>query len=75
MPSQLPEEIKEFLNEPYPLTQEQINFYDTNRFIKLKHGFNTATLDFFREVIDKQVALMNKETATCLQGIHMENPF
>lgn len=53
--------ISEFLNEPYSLSQEQIDFYQKNRFIKLKEVLNLETLQFFNEAISKQVNEMNQE--------------
>lgn len=58
---QLPEQIRYFLETPYPLTQVQIAFYAQHRFIKLKQVLNAQTIAFFNEVISKQVALMNQE--------------
>lgn len=58
---QLPEQIRHFLETPYPLTQAQIAFYEQYRFIKLKQVLNTETIAFFNEVISKQVAAMNQE--------------
>ena len=53
--------ISEFLNEPYSLTSEQIEFYQKNRYIKLKEVLNQETTEFFNEVITTQVNKMNKE--------------
>ena len=53
--------ISDFLNEPYSLNQEQINFYQKNRFIKLKDVLNAETLAFFNDVISQQVNEMNQE--------------
>ena len=58
---QLPEQIRHFLETPYPLTQAQIAFYGQHRFIKLKQVLNAETIDFFNEVISEQVAVMNQE--------------
>jgi ectoine hydroxylase-related dioxygenase (phytanoyl-CoA dioxygenase family) len=58
---QLPEQIRHFLETPYPLTQAQIAFYEQQRFIKLKQVLNAETVAFFNEVISKQVAVMNPE--------------
>jgi ectoine hydroxylase-related dioxygenase (phytanoyl-CoA dioxygenase family) len=57
----LPNTIAEFLNQPYSLNQDQINFYQKNRFIKLKQVLNPETVKYFNEVISKQVAEMNQE--------------
>lgn len=56
---QLPLSIQSFLQEPYALSQEQIDFYNQNRFIKLKQVFNSETLLFFNEVITNRVDKMN----------------
>jgi ectoine hydroxylase-related dioxygenase (phytanoyl-CoA dioxygenase family) len=58
---QLPEQIRHFLETPYPLTQAQIAFYEQHRFIKLKQVLNAETIAFFNEVISEQVAAMNQE--------------
>lgn len=53
--------ITEFLEQPYPLSQEQISFYQKNRFIKLKSVLNPETVEFFNSAITKQVNEMNQE--------------
>ena len=55
----IPESIQEKLAAPYDLSKEQIEFYRKNQFIKLKAVLDTYTLEFFNEVISKQVDLMN----------------
>lgn len=57
----LPNSITQFLDEPYMLTQEQIDFYQKNRFIKLKSVLNPETVTFFNAVISQQVNEMNQE--------------
>lgn len=57
----LSKSISEFLNEPYSLSQEQISFYQKNRFIKLKEVLNPETVQFFNDAISKQVNEMNQE--------------
>jgi ectoine hydroxylase-related dioxygenase (phytanoyl-CoA dioxygenase family) len=54
--------IKTFLSKPYILSDEQIEFYNQNRFIKLKQVFNSETISFFNESISNTVDLMNKES-------------
>lgn len=56
-----PTSIIEFLKKPYSLTQDQIDFYQKNRFIKLKQVLNEETIRFFNEVITQQVNAMNQE--------------
>lgn len=58
----LPRSIQESLRIPYRLTQEQIDFYTRNRFIKLKQVLDLPTLEFFNEAISERVGLMNRET-------------
>ena len=58
----IPNSIKESLETHYALTDEQIEFYQKNRFIKLKQVLNEETLVFFNGVISHQVAKMNSET-------------
>lgn len=58
----IPLTIQEQLNQPYTLTSEQIDFYQKNRFIKLKHVFDAATLAYFNQKISAQVDKMNTVT-------------
>jgi ectoine hydroxylase-related dioxygenase (phytanoyl-CoA dioxygenase family) len=57
----LPNSVAQLLDEPYVLTQDQIDFYQKNRFIKLKEVLNAETLAFFNAEISKQVNEMNQE--------------
>ena len=52
------------LNSPYIFTLEQIRFYQTNRFIKLKQVLEPETIRFFNEVISDRVAKMNTTTTS-----------
>lgn len=54
----LPNNIRDFLNKPYTLSQRQIDFYQINRYIKLKEVLNQETLNFFNDVITVQVNSM-----------------
>ena len=58
-----PATITKFLESPYALTKEQIEFYQKNRFIKLKQVLNEETLAFYNKVITERVNQMNTETA------------
>jgi ectoine hydroxylase-related dioxygenase (phytanoyl-CoA dioxygenase family) len=58
----IPTSIKSFFETPYILTNEQIQFYQKNRFIKLKQVFDEETLLFFNDAISKRVNLMNHES-------------
>jgi ectoine hydroxylase-related dioxygenase (phytanoyl-CoA dioxygenase family) len=55
----IPVGIAASLQEPYALTQEQIDFYEKNRFIKLKDVFDTDTIQYFNSVITEKVNEMN----------------
>lgn len=59
--SSIPSQIIEFLRTPYVLTKEQIDFYEKNRFIKLKNVLSPEVVAFYNEVISKKVAEMNTE--------------
>ena len=58
----LPSSVKSFLAEPYTLTQEQIEFYQEYRFIKLKQVLNDESLQYFNTAIAERVVQMNKVT-------------
>lgn len=57
-----PSSVIAALAKPYELTIEQIEFYQQNRFIKLKQVFDEETISFFNDAIGKRVDLMNKTT-------------
>lgn len=48
------------LDTPYTLTQAHIDFYNQNRYIKLKQVLDTETLAHFNAVISKKVDEMNQ---------------
>jgi ectoine hydroxylase-related dioxygenase (phytanoyl-CoA dioxygenase family) len=50
--------ILKFLDEPYPLTADQVSFYQKNRYIKLKQVLNEEALDFFNKAITDRVNQM-----------------
>jgi ectoine hydroxylase-related dioxygenase (phytanoyl-CoA dioxygenase family) len=52
----------ETLAIPYQLSQAQVDFYQKNRFIKLKNVFDAETLAHYNQVISKQVTKMNTST-------------
>jgi ectoine hydroxylase-related dioxygenase (phytanoyl-CoA dioxygenase family) len=54
--------LQQQLNAPYPLTKEQIDFFQENRFIKLKQVFDQSTISYFNEVITRRVEQMNTQT-------------
>jgi ectoine hydroxylase-related dioxygenase (phytanoyl-CoA dioxygenase family) len=51
----------EILNQPYKLTQEQINFYRENKYVKLKNVLNAETIAHFSEVIKNKVQELNTQ--------------
>ena len=59
--SSIPSTLLESLAKPYELSLDQIEFFQKNRFIKLKQVFDQETITYFNEAIGKRVALMNKE--------------
>lgn len=63
----LPISVQNELLAPYFLTEVQIQFYQKNRFIKLKSVLSPEALDFFNEVISQKVAELNTVTE------HLEN--
>ena len=60
----IPIDVLDFLDQPYQLTQEQIDYYDRNRFIKLKEVLSPEVVSFYAEVISKKVAELNQETTS-----------
>jgi ectoine hydroxylase-related dioxygenase (phytanoyl-CoA dioxygenase family) len=50
------------LAKPFQLSQDQIQFYQENRFIKLKQVFDEETISFFNDAIGKRVELMNNQS-------------
>jgi ectoine hydroxylase-related dioxygenase (phytanoyl-CoA dioxygenase family) len=50
------------LAKPFQLSQDQIQFYHENRFIKLKQVFDEETISFFNDAIGKRVELMNNQS-------------
>jgi ectoine hydroxylase-related dioxygenase (phytanoyl-CoA dioxygenase family) len=58
----IPISVLESLKQPYTLTEAQVAFYQTNRFIKLKQVFDAETLEYFSTIITAKVAEMNKVT-------------
>lgn len=52
--------MKNLLDQPYELPQEAIDFYQKNRYIKLKNVFDAETLAFYGDKISQKVAELNK---------------
>ncbi len=49
------------LQQFYPVSDERKQFYQTNRFVKLKDVLDTPCLDFFGKVIGEEVARLNNQ--------------
>ncbi len=60
----LPDFIQLHLEADYNLSEEQIDFYQKYKFIKLKNVLNEETLAFFNEAITDQVNAMNNEVTS-----------
>jgi len=60
--STIPSTVIAALSKPYNITDEQIAFYQKNRYIKLKQVFDEATLSFFNDAITERVTKMNTST-------------
>ena len=48
------------IDQPYELPKHAIDFFQKNRYIKLKNVFDADTLAFYGEVISEKVAELNK---------------
>ena len=59
--SNIPTSINDFLKKPYALGKKEIEFYQQNRYIKLKQVLNKETLSFFNDAISKRVEVMKNE--------------
>ncbi len=59
-----PSSIYEFLHQPYTLTPDDIDFYQTNRFIKLKKVLDEETVAYYKEVISEVVDRLNTVTSS-----------
>ena len=60
--STIPTTVMAALAKPFQLSQDQIQFYQENRFIKLKQVFDEETISFFNYAIGKRVELMNNQS-------------
>jgi ectoine hydroxylase-related dioxygenase (phytanoyl-CoA dioxygenase family) len=59
--SPIPASILKFLQEPYPISHEQVSFFDKNRFIKLKQVLNKETVEFYANRITQKVHELSGE--------------
>ncbi|MBN8865337.1 MAG: phytanoyl-CoA dioxygenase family protein [Sphingobacteriales bacterium] len=60
--SAIPATIQQVLDVPYALSDDQIAYYQTNRYIKLKEVLDAPTLAYFNEVISARVTALNTAT-------------
>ena len=60
----IPSSILTFLNENYKLTNDQVNFFQQYRYIKLKQVLNDEALKFFNTAITERVNKMNTVTTS-----------
>lgn len=60
--SAIPATIQQALDTPYALSDDQIAYYQTNRYIKLKEVLDAPTLTYFNEVISAKVSELNTAT-------------
>jgi len=60
--STIPKSVMAALAKPFQLSPDQIEFYQQNRFIKLKQVFDEETILFFNDAIGKRVASMNDQS-------------
>lgn len=60
--SAIPATIQQALDAPYALSDDQIAYYQTNRYIKLKEVLDAPTLAYFNEVISARVTELNTAT-------------
>ena len=50
------------LNQPYPLSQDAVDFYQKNRYVKLKDVLDAETLAYYGEMISAKVAQISDAT-------------
>ncbi|MGL4629680.1 MAG: phytanoyl-CoA dioxygenase family protein [Leadbetterella sp.] len=53
--------MRDLISQSYKLSEEQIAFYQKNKFIKLKQVFDKETLDYYGNKIVEKVAEMSKD--------------
>jgi ectoine hydroxylase-related dioxygenase (phytanoyl-CoA dioxygenase family) len=67
----IPSSINLFLSTHYELSREQIDFYDKNRFIKLKNVLSQEVIEYYNRVISMKVEEMN----TQVQPLHERSTY
>jgi ectoine hydroxylase-related dioxygenase (phytanoyl-CoA dioxygenase family) len=56
------EKLQEELDAPFSLTREQLDFYNENGYIKLKHVLSPELLENYRRIIAERVAELSADT-------------
>ena len=56
------ESLREELDAPFSLTREQLDFYNENGYIKLKHVLTPELLEDYRRIITERVAELSVDT-------------
>ena len=59
--SNITNEIRQLLDAPYDLSNEQIQYYRTNGFVKLKNVLATEVVDYMRTTISAEVQRLNTQ--------------
>lgn len=54
-------DILKELDEPYPLTEDQVSFFRENGFIKLKHVLSPEAIEYMDETITREVHRLNTQ--------------
>jgi ectoine hydroxylase-related dioxygenase (phytanoyl-CoA dioxygenase family) len=60
----IPTDVLQFLEQPYLLTQEQIEHYNRYRYIKLKEVLSPEVVSFYADVISRKVTELNQQTTS-----------
>jgi len=57
----IPDRIKKSLDEPYPLTKDQIEFFRENGFVKLKNVLTPEVVEYMDKTITSEVKRLNTQ--------------
>lgn len=63
----IPSAVLSELHEPYYLTEAQVQFYQTHRFIKLKQVLSAESIAFFNDIIGRKVEEINTVTTPLVE--------
>lgn len=59
----IPSSVKKLLSETYGLNRDQVNYFQSNRFIKLKQVLDSATVHYFNELISAKIRQFQPKAA------------